>query len=307
MELVRFLNQVEAQSVEDLLKRIGADFTAKKYPIMYGGSSSPDAQVYSTYDVKTWPRNSIVVRNDTKEGIGCVGSDYHIIQYADALRFLDSYIEDGSVTIRGAYSLDNGAKIYAAVNTSEPLKLTENETLDSTILISTSHDGSGKLVIRCAPVHNATKTVITPTEGTFALKHTRNVKLRIAECKVAMKKAIEYFKKHEESFQKLVTTPVTMEHARIYFKAVFPKDNTRHENIRNKLLDIFTTNPLTKGLASCRFTMFGCFMAVVLYADYYKTKKRSRKRSEEDAAILSSLDGSAAKMKAEALSFAFKL
>jgi len=282
----------------DLLKKIGADFEVEKRD-MYFHPNDDDRYF------KLVPRYCAIVRTDTCVPLSVMGDEYGVVQYKDTISFLDEIIAEGSVTIKHGYIIDQGAKLYIMMKGNEAITLCPGEQIESTFIVSTSHDGTGAIRIMYAPTYAPLNVILTPLgKGELRMRHKVHINEHVKNAKVAIRRIFNYTNTYRNSFKQLVNIQPTEEQARTYFKMVIEGESTRAENIKAKIFDLWLTSPLTSNFASCKATLFGCLMAVAQFADYYKVVRKSKIRSDDDARIYSSLDGEGAKMKAEALSWA---
>ena len=295
-------------SIDDALKAVGADFEVEK------------VEIQSTDGESTFPMEAGVRRKDNKVGLKVMGSRYGVVQYRVALDFLSDIVGNREAEIYAGRVIDNGAKLHLIVKTPDFIELSPGERFDCYFTVSASHDGTGCLQALCSPVHNISQTVYTPVvqvregrsvPGIVRIKHSAKVEARLGTAKAMFAKLHRHFEEFGEQIQDLAGISLREQEARDYFLSIIPdsggKNNTRADNIRNKMFDIYKTVGLCRNLPSCKDTLFGAFMAVLQYSDYYKTVRKSIRRSEIDARIEARLTGDAAKLKAEGFAFALKL
>jgi phage/plasmid-like protein (TIGR03299 family) len=289
-------------SVDDALKAVHGDFTAvkeKAYIIKFGDDGKPD-------EWEQIPGCAAITKEEDWDPMSVMGDRYGIIQYRTALDFLDDMIGEREVQIYAATTVDNGAKLHLIVKTPDAIELSPGEKFECFYTVSASHDGSGCLQVMCSPIHSVAQTVFTPTgRGVIKIKHTAKAEARVALARRMLGKLHFHFVDFGEKIREMAVVKLDDMQARDYFFSVMPdkdgsNNNTRVENIRNKMYDLFKHTGLVSHLGSCHGTLFGCFMAVQQYADYYKTVRRSIRRSELDAKIEARLSGDGAKLKAEA-------
>jgi len=296
-------------SVEDALKACNGDFTAGKesvYIVKFDDNGTP-------VDWKKVPHFASIVRQEEWEPMSIMKDRYGIIQYHDALDFLSDMIGNREAEIYGASTLDGGAKLHLIVKVPEFIELSPGEKYEYYFIVSASHDGSGRLQAMCSPIHNISQTVFTPVgRGVVSVKHTAKAEARLAQAKRLFAKLHHHFSDFGTTIREMVSIQLTDQQARDYFLSVLPKNDdgkreSRRENVRNHMFDIYKSVGLCCHLSSCSGTLFGCFMAVQQQADYYKTVRKSIRRNEVDAKIEARLTGDGAKMKAEAYSAALLL
>lgn len=286
-------------SVDDALKAIGADFEVEKRSVYISDEDD---------NYRSIPGYASVVRRDTGVPLSIMRSRYGVVQYREALGFLNEIIGNNKAEIYVGEVVDGGAKLHLIVKTLSFIDLGGGEKFEFFFTISTSHDGSSGIQTMCSPIHNLSQTVYTPTgKGVVKLKHSANVTARLALANRIFSNMEAYFHSFGETIKDIVGINLTDQEAQDYFLSVVEGDSTRAQNTRNKLFDLYKSTGLCINLSSCQGTLFGAFMAIQQYADYYKTVRKSIRRSETDARIEARLTGDAAKMKAESFSMALAI
>lgn len=290
-------------SIKDTLAAIGGDFEAELRDV-YVPVFDSNGEI-SEY--KKVPNYSCPTRKDTQEGLAITKDRYCVIQYAEALKFLEDLIGNREASIWAGQAVENGAKLHLIIKTPEYIQLGPEERFDCFFTISTSHDGSMSLQAMCSPIHNISQTIYTPAEGIVKIKHTARAEMKVAAARITFGKLHEYFRNFGSQIKEMTTIKLSEQEARDYFYSIFEGDATRLVNLRDKIYNIYKFSGLCINLASCRNTLFGAFMAVVQYADYYKTVRKSIRRNELDAKIEARLSGDGAKLKAESFAMALKI
>jgi phage/plasmid-like protein (TIGR03299 family) len=129
------------------------------------------------------------MRLDFNETLGVVGKGYGIVQNTHAFDFIDILTTGelgGEVpTIESAGVLGNGERIFICAKFPEPIRLlgNANDVVNSYIVFTTSHDGSGAVTALCTNVRvvcqNTLNLAFQHNSGKISFKHTTNVMNRI--------------------------------------------------------------------------------------------------------------------------------
>jgi len=283
-------------SVDDILKEIGADFKAEKRRVYFEVDSDNNEPA---------SRYCAVVRDKTLLAIMKEG--YGIVQYSEAVEFLNDLITKGSTSVDYGAITDGGARLHLMCTTNYIAQLAAGDSVRCYFTVSTSHDGTESLLISCTPIHTASETVFTPMgAGVIKMRHSKHVKDRMAQTARAMNKISDYFLNFTETIDRLKGLTVTKDQETIFVTMLEDGDSQRAENIRTRVLDIFHFGAVSK-IPSCQDTLFGLLISAQFYADNYKVVRKSSIRNEIDAFIESKLSGDAARFKAEAFAIALRL
>jgi phage/plasmid-like protein (TIGR03299 family) len=280
----------------EALQQMAADFVADKRDVYFLDDGGEPVKIENF---------AAIVNTNEMHGLSVMRSRYGLVQYRDALDFLSEAVANGSATFEGGRATDSGARIHIAMKAAKSIELGPGDRIDCYYTVSTSHDGSNCITAMCTPIHSALQTVFTPlNDGVMKIKHTARANERLTKARRMTTRMHEFFTKYEGHFKDFVQTNLNDQEARDYFRMLVPEtdgpNKVRSENIRDKLYDIFKLNPLLRGLPSCQGTLFGAFQAAMIYADLYKTVRKSKIRNELDAKLESRLNGDGARFKAEA-------
>ena len=289
-------------TLEEALKSANCDFEAEQVPILHDVAGT--SQVIEGY--------SCIRRGDSKIALGVLSARYGLSQYKDTLSFLNDVVGNGDAKFVSVASSDDGARIHIALQAPSSIVFAPGDELKCYYIASTSHDGSGSIQLTCAPLHEKTQTLLTsPDFGVIKMRHTVNVKDRLARASGTVAKMQEIWNMYSDKFSKFSGLAMTEDDARAYFAMIVPCDKeevpTRTQNTRDKLFDLYKVG-MAANLPSCKDTLLGAFVSALIFGDYYKSVRHSIVgRSEKDAMIESRLTGTAARFKADAYAACMKL
>ena len=302
-----FPNIGTQQTLEEVLKAIDCDFTAEQVPVHQELPNSTVERVFEEI-----PGYSVVRRGDNKIALGVHSARYGLTQYKETLAFLNDIAGQNQVTFQSATSIDNGARVYIAMKAPNTVVFAPGDEIQCYYTAGTSHDGTGSIELMCSPVHTKSQTILTTLDsGIIRMRHTAKVKDRLARASGTINKMNEIWSRHADKFTKFCNLPVSDLDARAYFALVVPSDvepvHTRTQNVRDKMFDIYKAG-MTSNLPSCQGTLLGCFVAALIFGDYYKTVRKSIiGRTEHDIMVESRLSGTSARFKADAFHAALKM
>jgi phage/plasmid-like protein (TIGR03299 family) len=296
----------QCRTAEDILNEGGLNYRVEKQPhsITIRGEDIGDMQTIVN------PFTVSVFRPDISKIIGTVGIDYGLIQNDEVLEFCNIFTERGEAEFYAAVAPNNGERIYVLMKQPKSIDLGVDNTIQAYFCIISSHDGTGCFRARPIYVHTRSNTLITPPAkgSAFRIKHSKRVTENMKKARIVLQTFTDYWREYTDNFRDFATCKITDDQAQTYFKMLFPnEESTRSENIRERLFNLYKSNGISCNIASCKETLFGAMMAVVENADFYQTVKSSRLKSENAVLIHSRLEGSAAELKARAISASVRM
>jgi hypothetical protein len=236
-----------------------------------------------------------------------VSPEYCIIQNKETLDFCDLFVSQGTAGYNHVIPLNRGEQIHIILKSPDFADLGGGDVIDSYFDIVTSHDGSQKF--RAIPIavrrHNNT-LMPAPSKG-IAIKHTKNAQGNLMLARLVVGKVKAYFEELPENFEKLAKMQVNSQQVTDYFKILYDGDNSRAENIRDRMMAIFKGGKSNQLFPNCQGTLLGAYFAAVEYAEFNMVVKESKHMDEISTKIHSRLVGSAAKLKTDAYWTALKL
>lgn len=297
------LKKVNADTADEMAEEVGIDFNAVKRPHFFHDANE---------NLVENPETCTVVREDTDAYLGTVGVNYGLVQYPEMLYFTEELVSKGEVEyLRGGY-IGNGEQAFVVMRTDSNIVIGPNEDISCYFYASTSHNRSTNLVIVPTPYHKSTGTVLMPETQKARLKfrHSKHVQNHIAKARASYKVVEEYFEQFEKSFNLCSQVQMDDDKTELYLEGLFPlkgkESTTRTENTRERIKELWRTLPSLR-VPTCHDTLAGLYLATCYFADHEHLVKHSKKMDAESAQILSTLDGSGAQKKANALGTALTL
>jgi phage/plasmid-like protein (TIGR03299 family) len=277
---------VEATSASEVASQAGLDWSVSLHDIeaMY---VIPETELGNRIPIT----NKKAVIKTTPFGetsaIGVVGNRYKVFQNAEIFGALDSLIDSSGLRYAAAGEYDGGAKVWMLMET--PMEMTIADDPHSAFLLAkTSHDGSSSVLIkpvieRLFCMNQINRIYRTKNKYTYSLNHTSNAFLSVSEIANIIQLTYDMANDYTELADMLLAKQASHEHAKNYFKKVFPlptkieeapyhllstgekKQFTNAINARTKAFDIYATSPTQENI---RNTEFGMWHAVIEWADY---------------------------------------
>jgi len=206
----------EAVDAPTARKLSGLDFEVGKVPMLYqlGDATHSQEEVYG------------IVRKDTGRFLGAVGSRYQAIQNDEGFDFLDKVIGEFGARYETAGSLMGGKQVWMQVHLPKQ-SFSVGETSDRVeayALFMNTHDGTGAAA--CYPTSsrvvckNTLRIAGRDMGKGIRIRHTGEIKGKIAEAQRALHLAVTDFALFEEQAQALNRKPLVVEP---YLTAVLDK------------------------------------------------------------------------------------
>lgn len=281
-------------SVEDALRVARLDWevsVAPAYAVLEDGTALPVPNRVVTY--REDPQNP-----GERIALGVVGSDYTVIQNAEALSFLDDLIngtfldedaetlealgidprswneEVGRPRITTTGVLGRGEQIFATVKLPRDILVAGEDGISLYVGILSSHDGSRALTTAVTPVRWVCQNTVTAglrsAVRTWKTHHTKNVRGRLAEARRTLELSYRYAHTFEVEAQQLNAVTLTKDQQVKILDKVWPVDADATERIianaverKEKVLALTAADPAAG-------TAWGLWNGVVEYVDFKK-------------------------------------
>jgi phage/plasmid-like protein (TIGR03299 family) len=277
---------VEATSASEVASQAGLDWTVSLHDLeaMY---VIPETELGNRIPITD--KKAVIKTTPFGEttAIGVVGSRYKVFQNNEIFGALDNLIDSSGLRYAAAGEYDGGAKVWMLMET--PMEMTIADDPHSAFLLArTSHDGSSSVIIkpvieRLFCMNQINKIYKNKNKYTYSLNHTSNAFLSVSEIANIIQLTYDMANDYTALADTLLSRQASHEHAKNYFKRVFPlpskiedapyhllstgekKQFTNAINARAKAFDIYAASPTQENI---RNTEFGMWHAVIEWADY---------------------------------------
>jgi phage/plasmid-like protein (TIGR03299 family) len=281
---------VEATSASEVASQAGLDWSVSLHDITATYTVLGENGTNMVKDYIPIENKKAVIKTDPygqTSAIGVVGNRYKVFQNAEIFGALDNLIDSGGLRYAAAGEYDGGAKVWMLMET--PMEMTIADDPHSAFLLArTSHDGSSSVIIkpvieRLFCMNQINKIYKNNNKYTYSLNHTSNAMLSVSEIANIIRLTYDMANDYTALADTLLDRKASHEHAKNYFKRVFPlpskieeapyhllstgekKQFTNAINARTKSFDIYATSPTQENI---RNTEFGMWHAVIEWADY---------------------------------------
>jgi phage/plasmid-like protein (TIGR03299 family) len=159
-----------------------ANWDLQKVPI-YASGRLDDPRAMPMTAVPGWYG---VQRRDGKV-LGVVGSKYHIISNEEAFDWAEYLLGGDGSMFTSAGSLKGGRIVFLVASTPFKVELTGADELETYLLISNRHDGSGQIVCSIVTIRvvcrNTLERSLAGALGTVHIRHTRGAQDKLGEAR----------------------------------------------------------------------------------------------------------------------------
>ena len=225
-----------------------------------------------------------VRRVDTKAQLSVTRETYEVFQGEELISIFDSLVENGLASYETLGTLHGGKRTWVQIRFASR-EIVKGDAVHIYALASNSHDGLAlKLTLCSQRVVCGNTQRIAEAEGELlaSIKHTRNMRDRVAEGVEALEAFCWQAGAQLDKYEALAKREMTMDETREYLCSLIPAPTvpmvtatrgqkaamTRAENIRN---EIFRLMQEGKGhsIEGVMGTAWGVFNAATEYSDHY--------------------------------------
>lgn len=200
------VNVASAVNSTDAARLASIDWTVSKRSLAYQHPIGGETYI-SQRDVFA------IVRDDTGAYLGNVGSRYQPIQQSDGFGFLDSVLADYGARYETAGAIHGGKKVWMQVKLpNQSFAVNGSDEVQAFATFTNSHDGSGQAW--CYPTTDRIvcgNTFRVAQEGKgrgIGMRHTGDIKGRIADAKAALGIAVHGFSEFKEAAEAMTRAPL---------------------------------------------------------------------------------------------------
>lgn len=260
------------------------------------------------------PMARAVVRDDTAEVLGVVGTGFRVLQNRDAFAAFDPWAAEGILTYETAGSLRNGGRVWILARLAlDSMSIGKGDDVAAFALLAHGHDGSLAIRVKgtCVRVVCANTLAASLLDGAVTQRFThRGDVVGKAANAVASLDGIREAAESQAAIYRALTNagPKDDDAVLDYLAAVFQESS---ESLAAKgarkapaIADLFEGNAIGAGLATSAGTYWGLYNALTEYLTHHAgggNGERAGKRAE------SSVWGSAAGDAERGLSVAYVL
>lgn len=299
----------QAPSIEEALVAAKLDWTVEKTKIQLVDAQGNPIKHSGVID------KHAIMRSDSKEFLGVVGTGYTPLQNREAFDFFDPFIKDDSVHLETAGSLRGNKIVWVMGKIQNSVgEAVKGDPINRYVLLCHGHDGSMSVRVGFTDVRVVCQNTMNMAFNSKAsqlirIKHSKQVVQNLTNVQEVMKITDAEFRANLKQLAKLATKNINQEDVRKFVHVNFfdsidlTKASTKMKNNYKTTLDKISELCETgKGhdLKGVRGTVYGLFNAGTEYLTHHDYK--------EDATGLNSLwFGDNAKMNAKLFEYSMDL
>lgn len=260
-------NRVElkgAKNGDDILAMAGLDYKVETVPLFT--QSGP---------VNTGHR--AVVRTDTGEALGVVGSKYVPVQTVDFVRAIEPVVKEHHLKYVSVFTIDAGRTVAIELELPEPLVLRradgQEDVLRRRVTYRNSHDGSSQLslmdlLLRQWCTNGATK--ILGMQGEH-IRHTSGALIKVPLLTAGVGRSIARGAEVAANAQRLIAAPFSREQMEALAVHVFPAKDEERVSYQTGMNRYRMVELYERGQGNIGRTAWDALNAATEYATHHKT------------------------------------
>ena len=236
------------------------------------------------------PSKKAVLRTDTNEVLGVVGTNYVPVQNRECFSFLDAVVADGGLRYHTAGALRKGERIWLLAKLPGQIRVKFSEDVtEKYLLLSNSHDGSSALRVHYTSIRVVCANTLSLAdrqgkgEG-IAIRHQGDLPSKVRDAQDVLGLASRYFDDLEGQMDLLARHYPSFSQVSAYYKSLYPDPEegnpSRSQNVRDELLRLFE-NGKGQDIPEIRGTTWAALNAVTEYVDHLRP---TRAKTEFDRA-----------------------
>lgn len=263
----------EPVTSKEAIVAAGLDWEVEKRPLWAENDKKDVSLKIETHEA--------VVRETDNRVLGVVGKMYQPVQNVEAFEFMDALVKDGSMRYHTAGSLRNGQRIWLLGKIGS-FDVVKSDTVEKYLFLYNTHDGSGALraletAIRVVCANTARAALDQGKGEGYYFRHTTNIMKRIEAAREALGLAQKEFEKFGEFAKALAKLKMPEKKFEGLSNVLIPdnteaKSNTRAENARQELVDLFNFGR-GQDILGVRGTGWAAYSAIVEFANYKRTSR----------------------------------
>lgn len=182
-------------------------------------------------DGREVPRRRAVVRDVDSAILGCVSTDYRVIQNSEAFGIFQPAMDEFGLTVECAGALGKGEKVWMLFRLPTTVSPIPGDDVNGYGVAITGHDGSICCEFRPTPIRVVCQNTLNLAVGKggekgriFGIDHSGNVEERMKAAKAVVSGALAAMQETGETFASMARKALTPQQVINYIEAVFPAD-----------------------------------------------------------------------------------
>lgn len=299
----------EAQTAQAALKLANLDYTVHKVPVPAGIVNINGKEMTVRDETKYY-----VLREDTGDVLGTVGSTYTPLQNADAFKFFDNLVSKDEAIYDTAGVLRGGRRVWIAAKMPDYIRV-GNEEIEKYVVITNGHDGKwgcSAFLTQVRIVCNNTLTyALNGAKNKVMIPHRANILANIQTAHQVLGISSKYSEEISEIWNQMAKKQVSVSETNDYLLKLFPTNEdssitTTTDKFREEILGFINSDPTVQTKES-RHTVWGLVQAVNGWYEHKKPYKETKQFNVDDVKLTSLWNGSTQKKNQSAFNLALEM
>ena len=225
------------------------------------------------------------VRTDDSSPLGIVGDRYTVLQNSSAFEFFDALVGKDEAIYETAGVIGRGERVWLLAKMPGYIKIGRKDIVNKYVLLTNTFNGTSTVVACITPIRvvcqNTLNVALRNSKEQVRIRHTPNATEKLQEAQRILGLTNALYSELETIFNRMQLRKVSGKELLDYVKKLVPdneyvqKYNTRTENIREKILDLYESG---EGAELTRGTAFGLVNAVSELTDHVQFANNPEKR-----------------------------
>jgi len=296
--------------------RLDEPATADKAMEAAGLDYQVQLQPLSTDEGIPIPKRKAVVRTDSNQVLGVVGSSYQPIQNHQCFGFLDSVVADGRLRYHTAGALGKGEKVWMLAQVPGEIRIKDSDDVtEQFLLLSNSHDGTSALRVFFTPIRVVCSNTLGMAERGgrnqgVSVMHKGDLASKVGKAQEILGFAKRFYDDLAGNIHKLASHYPSQTQLESYFESLYPDSELgrarRAANVRKELFRLFEEGR-GQDILETQMTTWSAFNAVTEYVDHHRSTRGTNSTEKASNRLKSAWFGSGAKLKGAAWTMALEL
>lgn len=224
-----------------------------------------------------------LIRETDSKFLGIVGKDYEPLQNIEAFNWFDFLLENNHATLESAGSLKGGKRIWVLAKLKNEADIVSNDTVNSYVLLSNSHDGSTAVWLQFTPIRvvcwNTLSAAISnryDVDNTaLRLSHTSNLQKRLELAKDIVNLSHRRFETYVGDYKTMAGRECNTEKFERYIGLAFNNDKPKEIRAWEMLSKLFESGA-GSDIPGVRGTYWGAFNSITEWIDHSRGRDGNR-------------------------------
>lgn len=216
-----------------------------------------------------------VIRSDGVE-LGSVGANFNLLEADEAASHFQPYIDSKLVKLHSGGECDQGRKFWMQGSlVGAEADVIKGDSIKGNLLMAVGFVGNLPYVTkqtntRVVCQNTLARAQVDAGHG-YRVKHTTNMRDRIEQVNLEMRKLIQAFHQSVEAYKTLAKKKVTKQEFQVYVRHILEapatqkETSTKQQNIIEHITDLFEQSPQLERVPASQGTMWAGYNAVTRY------------------------------------------